>query len=348
MPAVRIFLLTYRRAHLLPRALASLRAQTFTDWICEVHNDDPADDAPEAIVRAAGDSRLLYRPHAQHEGAVAAFNHAFRGGPEPFASLLEDDNWWDPTFLAEAVAALEAVPAASLIWANMRHWDEEADGSWTDTGHTIWPPAPAGTPAIRFDLPEIIQSVDALHSNGAMVFRPECFDDRTLPPTTPLAIIEQARERAATGPLLLLPQPLAHFARTRRTARSSDRALWLQCQLLLAVSFLQCIPTERAALADLWAATRGRRPRATAPLFATALSLRAPRLVRGARFMDWVWFLAGSLRHPRHLWRGLRFRSAHPTLWPWLVRQSERLGGYQRAAGCRVVDKSKFPTAPAA
>src|ERR1700739_258820 len=38
---VRVFVPTYRRPKLLPRALDSLLAQTFTEWECEVHNDDP-------------------------------------------------------------------------------------------------------------------------------------------------------------------------------------------------------------------------------------------------------------------------------------------------------------------
>ena len=53
MASLRIFLLTYRRPALLRRALASLLAQTFTDWTCELHNDAPDDDAPRAILAAA-------------------------------------------------------------------------------------------------------------------------------------------------------------------------------------------------------------------------------------------------------------------------------------------------------
>lgn len=339
MPTVRVFLLACGRPHLFPRALASLRAQTFTDWICEVHNDAPDDAAPGVSVGAAADARLIYCPHAVNGGAVAAFNQVYRGGPEPFASMLEDDNWWDPTFLAEAVAALLAAPDAALVWANMRRWQEEADGSWTDTGRTIWPPAPAGAPPVRFEPPEILQSIDALHSNGAMVFRPDRFRARSVPAATPLAIVEPLRERAAMGPLLLLPQPLAHFAQTRQTARSSDRAQWLQCQLLIAASFFRCVPTDRTSVAKLWQAVRAQRPRATDLLFLTALALRAPRLVRPARLGEWVWFLASSARHPLRLLRGLGFRRAHRAVWDWLLHHSALLAAEGRSARASVMDK---------
>ena len=43
MTAIRVYLLTCRRPELLRRALRSLVAQTFTDWVCEVHNDAPDD-----------------------------------------------------------------------------------------------------------------------------------------------------------------------------------------------------------------------------------------------------------------------------------------------------------------
>ena len=49
MAKVRVYLLTYRRNHLLPRALKSLLAQSFTDWVCELHNDDPADLFPARL-----------------------------------------------------------------------------------------------------------------------------------------------------------------------------------------------------------------------------------------------------------------------------------------------------------
>jgi hypothetical protein len=346
MPIVRIFLLTYRRSHLLPRALASLRAQTLTDWICEVHNDDPDDPAPEAIVRAAEDPRLVYCPHANRWGAVAAFNHVYRGGPEPFASLLEDDNWWDPTFLAEAVGALAAAADAALVWGNMRRWREEGDGSWTDTGELIWAAAPAGAPPVRFDLPQMIQSITSLSSNGAMVFRPGHFRDRGVPPESPFALIEAMRERAAAGPLLLLPQPLAHFAQTQATERSQDPALWLECQLLLAASFFATIRTDAPGLDRLWRTVRAQRPRATTPLFLTALALRSLRLARPARAGDWLWFIASSLRHPLRLRRALGFRRTHAEAWHWLLEQSAALGANGRAAAAGAVDKTE-PSAPA-
>ncbi|MDB6127017.1 MAG: hypothetical protein JWM35_913, partial [Verrucomicrobia bacterium] len=45
---------------------------------------------------------------------------------------------------------------------------------------------------------------------------------------------------------------------------------------------------------------------------------------RGALLADWVRFLAGAIRHPRTLFRALRFRREHPQLWPLLVEAARR------------------------
>jgi hypothetical protein len=333
MARVRVFLLTHRRPALLRRALASLLAQTFTDWVCELHNDAPGDSEPRVLLTelASDDARFIYHDHASNWGAVAAFNHAFAGGQEPFASLLEDDNWWEPEFLAHALSALDARPAAALVWANMRVWQEQPGGAWTDTGQTIWQTSPATPPLVEFRPPEIIQAFDALHSNGAMVFRPNKFRAAGVPTATPFAIIEPLRERAATGPLLLLTAPLANFARTLATARDADPARWLQAKLLVAASFFSAVPVAPAVLRKIWATQRAQRPRDTGVIFCVALALRDARLVGPATVADWFAFLAGALRHPRRLVRSLRFRRDHAETWTWLVAQTAASAATARA-----------------
>jgi glycosyltransferase involved in cell wall biosynthesis len=329
MPRLRVFLCTYRRPQLLRRALRSLLAQTFSDWCCELHNDAPGDSAPEAILAelAPDDRRFVYCPHEKNWGAVAMFNHVFAGGPEPYATLLEDDNWWEPRFLATALAPLEVEPTAALIWANMRIWREEPDGAWRDTGRTIWKFAPGDRDAISFRAPEILQAFDALHSQGAMVFRPENFRVKSVPASTPLALIEPTRERAAVGPLLLLPEPLANFALTQQTARSVDATQWLQAKLVLAASFFSHVAVADDVLERMWSVRRAQRPPDTDIFFFLALLLRDSRFVRAASVRDWAHFLLSSARHPARFARGLRCRPALHELWVWLEQQSAGMAG---------------------
>ena len=96
---VRVFVPTYRRNDLLPRALKSLLAQTFTRWVCEVHNDDPTNSFPTQLVKRLGDPRIGLCNHERNLGPAETFNLFFRPTREPFYCVLEDDNWWEPEFL---------------------------------------------------------------------------------------------------------------------------------------------------------------------------------------------------------------------------------------------------------
>ena len=333
MASTRVFLLTCRREGLLRRALGSLLNQTLTDWVCELHNDAPEDDAPARVLAkmAPGDARFTYRPHDRPWGPVAAFNHFFRGGPEPFAAILEDDNWWEPRLLAALHAALAEEPLAALAWANMRLWRENADASWTDTGGTIWPP---GGAIRRFAWPQLIQAFDALHSNGAMLFRRPEGGRGSVPPGTPLAIIEPVRERALAGPLVLVPEVLGNFALTRASARSGDRRLWVEGQLLLAASFFEEVALAAGAWDEVMDLCRQATPRRTNLLLLLALAgVRRREILRRARAAD-VWRfaynLAGNLATNI---RALGFRKTHPVLWAWLRLETAARTNEARGAG---------------
>lgn len=334
MPAIRIFLLTYRRPQLLRRALNSLRAQTFTDWVCELHNDDPYDQAPAKLIAEFNDPRITVCQHEQNWGAIASFNHVFRGSSEPFATLLEDDNWWEPNFLEQAYRTITAHPDASMVWANMHIWTEQDDSTWADTNRTIW--STQEDPIRIFRWPEAIQSFTAIHSQGAMLFRPGKFSPQNVPDDTPLAVIENFRERCAMGNLILISKPLANFAITRQTNREVSRDHWMQSQLLVSSSYFHTVNFEKNNLRQIWAHLRSTTPRDTNLLFLTAITLRRSDLVKPARPLDWLYFLLNLMRNPRSAWRALRFRKAHPNIWQWLQQ-------YTRAAEVRanplVIDK---------
>lgn len=333
MAEIRVFLVTHRRPALLRRALASLRAQTFTDWVCELHNDAPDDDDPRRLVEETGDPRILYRHHERNWGPVAVFNHAYAGGPEPCLSILEDDNWWEPGFLAAALDALRARPEANVAWANMRLWQETPKHEWRDTGRTIWPaPAAEAEPRI-FRWPVALQAYDALHSHGAMVCRAAASRVALVPPETPLDVIEHVRERLLPGAWLLLPRPLANFAITLRTARAADHSRWARAQLLIASSYLLAVRPDRDGRAAFCAALRGQTPPATSLIFQLAFSnLRHFGLLRHTRPGDWWRFFRGLVRRPHVFLKAMRYRSRSGSLWPRLLAAAKARSEENRLA----------------
>lgn len=329
----RIYLCTYRRNHLLPRAFDSLLNQTFTDWVCEVHNDDPQDPFPRQLVEKTADPRIAIVDHSENLGSNRTFNQIFQNVSESFVSLLEDDNWWQPDFLEKMIEAMEKFPEVQVAWANMRFWQEEVDGTWTDTKKNIWERSETDNPEL-FWFPNKQQIGGALHSNGAMLVRTQYISNYAVPDRTPFEAAEAVRDRTFHYPILFLPQVLANFAITRETSRSKNRGTWGQIQSLLIASFFKYVPMEEDTLRGVWYQARSQVPRSTATLFfAASICRECRKIVKYATLEDWIFFIASCLKRPSISWRVFKSISSHRELWDFLnqhtalrVREAQQQG----------------------
>jgi glycosyltransferase involved in cell wall biosynthesis len=86
------------RAHLVPRAIASVRAQTMPAWelVCV---DDGSTDDTAAVVGAIADPRVRLLRQATSGGASHARNVGIRAAAAPWIAFLDDDNEWEPAML---------------------------------------------------------------------------------------------------------------------------------------------------------------------------------------------------------------------------------------------------------
>jgi glycosyltransferase involved in cell wall biosynthesis len=311
---IRVFVPTYRRHALLPRALESLRAQTFTDWTCEVHNDDPTDSFPAEFVKRLGDPRIELHNHARNLGAIGAFNLFYHPTCEPFYSLLEDDNWWEPKFLDTMIREMQSHPDVTMAWCNQQVWEELPDGSWRDTGQFANPTEQSGPRLVEFGAAK--QVMAALHANGAMIMRSCAGETYPIPLDFPFAAIEATRERMMRHPLLYVPQPLAIFAKTLQTSRSESRAEWAMVQTMLAATFFKHAHYDDVRLEELFADARAQRPPNTSAfIYAALVEPRCRNLLRHSKLLDWLLLLRGVIRRPNMLWRVLRSRQRHANWW---------------------------------
>jgi glycosyltransferase involved in cell wall biosynthesis len=105
-PLVSIILPTFNRAALLAEALASVCAQTVTDWECIVVDDGSTDSTPDLMARSS-DRRIRYvaRAHAGHPGVVRNAGLAVARGR--WIAFLDDDDLWRPEKLAVQMALLD-------------------------------------------------------------------------------------------------------------------------------------------------------------------------------------------------------------------------------------------------
>ena len=294
---IRVYLFTYRRNDLLPRAVESLLKQTHKNWICELHNDDPNDLFPGQLVAQINDPRIRYVHHGKNLGALGSFNLAFQPVAEQYISLLEDDNWWEPDFLSTMFAVMEQHPQVSVAWANMWFSREAADGTWHRDG-SIWPPSSVQDIQI-FERPDPRQVCGALHSNGAMFVRVSESTMFATPQSLPFFAIEPLRERGYPGPLLLVLRPMANFALTRATTRGETADQNMQILALLAQTFLAKAELSDSLCSQVWKICRGSLGHKHRALLVGAI--RARRLVpmlKAARLGDLLLVVAWSLRHP--------------------------------------------------
>jgi glycosyltransferase involved in cell wall biosynthesis len=297
MAICRVYLSTYRRHDLLPRALRSLLEQTFEDWTCELHNDDPTDLFPTRLAEEVGDSRVRVINHPYNYGPTKTINLFFKCVDEPFFSILEDDNWWEPEFLDKMLTTMEAFPDVQIAWANMRLWRQEIDGNWTDTGRNVWDRSPSAVPEL-FSWPDRRQLMGALHSQGAMLARGG-FKYFSVPEDTTSAAMEPFRERTFKHPILFVPRRLANFAITMEHSRSKRAEHWAHALVILSGTFLTHVAVNEDTLAEIWLDARLGPAKSTAVLFVTAFTFpKCRKILKYALVSDWMFVIAYSLRHP--------------------------------------------------
>ena len=99
----------------LRRAIDSVLAQGFGDWLLWISDDGSEDDGP-AIARdaAARDPRIRFIQNAARLG-VGNFAVALFRAESPFFVWLAGDDWWAPDFLEATLRGLQAAPGAVSI-----------------------------------------------------------------------------------------------------------------------------------------------------------------------------------------------------------------------------------------
>jgi glycosyltransferase involved in cell wall biosynthesis len=298
----RVYLLTCRRPLLLRRAVDSLLAQSRGDWVCELHNDAPEDRGPQQLVDGLRDPRIVCVNHDQNLGAIRSYNLAFTTVREPFATLLHDDNWWEPRFLARMIGSLERHPDVRVALGNQWHWREEANGEWRRLGTTSWPVGDGGDGLI--DWPMEQQVLSASHSDASLLFRTGGAESLRLPDELPFEAQENQRDRLLPYPLLLVREPLLNYAVTRATSRGRDDS-WTRIQVMMAASFFSHFRPPSASMQRYADSLRKGRPRRTHHLAAAALWEPRCRWVAGYLTPgDWLHFAIQIARHPCR-YRGL-------------------------------------------
>jgi glycosyltransferase involved in cell wall biosynthesis len=119
---VGIGLPSYNGAAHVDEAIASLRAQTYGDFVIACADDASTDGTPDILERhAAEDPRIRVQRSATRRGMVGNWIAAYRFARELSPSMryfawAGDHDIWDPRWLELLVAELDAHPQASVAY----------------------------------------------------------------------------------------------------------------------------------------------------------------------------------------------------------------------------------------
>lgn len=115
IPEVSVVIPTYNRADVLPRAIESVRRQTFGGVWELIVVDDASTDRTEEVVRTFGDARIRYLRHTENRYGAAARNTGIRAARGEWIAFLDSDDEWLPHHLERKVALLEDAGADAVF-----------------------------------------------------------------------------------------------------------------------------------------------------------------------------------------------------------------------------------------
>jgi len=111
-PKLSILMLSYNRPQLIGRAIASARAQTFTDWELIIVQDGANPHTAELLEEwLAREPRIRYFRRGTVGSIAEASNYGLERARGEYVAILDDDDaWCDPEKLARQIEFLDTHP----------------------------------------------------------------------------------------------------------------------------------------------------------------------------------------------------------------------------------------------
>ena len=128
MPLVSVIIPTFNRAHIIERAIESVRQQTFQDWECLVVDDHSTDNTKEFIEKyKSKDSRIKYFINERTKGANGARNTGIIHAKGIYISFLDSDDCWHRNMLEKQMEKYMSDPSISCVYSKIQTIVNEND-----------------------------------------------------------------------------------------------------------------------------------------------------------------------------------------------------------------------------
>ncbi|MEE8424808.1 MAG: glycosyltransferase [Elusimicrobiota bacterium] len=199
-PRVSVIVINYNYGRYLSRAVSSVLAQEVPAGGMEilVVDDGSTDDSKDRISPYLEKVRWIEK---RNGGQVSAFNTGMREAKGEFVALLESDDFWESTKLAQCLARLTAQPEAAMV----QHWLTQADADGNSLPGFSYPDGPT-----QVDLDVYLRRSLPYIGASCVVFRRAALEKHLpLPEKFLYGADACLRLLAATkGPILVIPKRL--------------------------------------------------------------------------------------------------------------------------------------------
>ncbi|MBL4662662.1 MAG: glycosyltransferase family 2 protein [Flavobacteriaceae bacterium] len=107
----------FNKANFLANTLASVLAQSYTNFEVIILNDGSTDQSENIIQPFLSDSRIRYYSE-ENKGAAAGRNYVIQKATAPYIALLDADDIWKPNYLEEQHRLIEKYPNEMVFATN--------------------------------------------------------------------------------------------------------------------------------------------------------------------------------------------------------------------------------------
>jgi len=125
---VSIITPAYNAESYLTETVRSVQSQTFDDFEMLIVDDDSTDDTAEIAKRFAAEDPRIRLIRQANAGPSAARNTAIEQARGEYLALLDSDDLWMHTYLADQLAILAAHPDVDVVSANAFNLGGPHDG----------------------------------------------------------------------------------------------------------------------------------------------------------------------------------------------------------------------------
>ena len=126
MPKISVLMSVYNNASTVEASIASIQAQTLTDYEFIICDDGSSDGTPDILRRAMeSDSRIIFIQNDENRGTSFALNRCLGLARGEYCARMDGDDICDSDRFEKQAYFLDTNPGFGFVSSTMKRFDEE-------------------------------------------------------------------------------------------------------------------------------------------------------------------------------------------------------------------------------